>query len=71
MSGETVSWENSKWAENSNPLSVEQKKELRDIAQRIVADGRGILAADESTGTFGKRMASIGVENSETNRRSV
>ncbi|XP_075246868.1 fructose-bisphosphate aldolase C-like [Convolutriloba macropyga] len=69
MSGETVSWENSKWAENSNPLSVEQKKELRDIAQRIVADGRGILAADESTGTFGKRMASIGVENSETNRR--
>ena len=71
MSGEIVSWENSKWAENSNPLSVEQKKELRDIAQRIVADGRGILAADESTGTFGKRMASIGVENSETNRRSV
>lgn len=32
-------------------LSTEQKKELSDIAQRIVAPGRGILAADESTGS--------------------
>lgn len=32
-------------------LSAEQKKELSDIAQRIVATGKGILAADESTGT--------------------
>lgn len=32
-------------------LSAEQKKELSDIAQRIVAAGKGILAADESTGT--------------------
>lgn len=31
-------------------LSAEQKKELSDIAQRIVAPGKGILAADESTG---------------------
>lgn len=31
-------------------LSPEQKKELSDIAQRIVATGKGILAADESTG---------------------
>ncbi|KAI3360266.1 hypothetical protein L3Q82_014578, partial [Scortum barcoo] len=31
-------------------LSAEQKKELSDIAQRIVATGKGILAADESTG---------------------
>jgi len=62
-------WENSKWAENANPLSVEQKKELRDIADRIVSNGKGILAADESSGTFGKRMATIGAENSETNRR--
>lgn len=31
-------------------LSPEQKKELSDIAQRIVAPGKGILAADESTG---------------------
>lgn len=32
-------------------LSAEQKKELSGIAQRIVATGKGILAADESTGT--------------------
>jgi len=31
-------------------LSTEQKKELSTIAQRIVAPGKGILAADESTG---------------------
>lgn len=31
-------------------LSAEQKKELQTIAQRIVAPGKGILAADESTG---------------------
>ena len=32
-------------------LTPEQKKELCDIAHRIVAPGKGILAADESTGT--------------------
>lgn len=31
-------------------LTPEQKKELSDIAQKIVAPGKGILAADESTG---------------------
>lgn len=31
-------------------LTPEQKKELQDIAERIVAPGKGILAADESTG---------------------
>lgn len=62
-------WENSKWTQTSNPLTPEQRKELRETAQRIVKDGRGILAADESTGTFGKRVATIGAENSEENRR--
>ncbi|KAM8910879.1 fructose-bisphosphate aldolase B [Spinachia spinachia] len=51
-------------------LSQEQKKELSGIAQRIVAPGKGILAADESTGTMGKRFQNIKVENSEENRRS-
>ena len=35
----------------------------------MVAPGRGILAADESTGTMKKRMDAIGVENTEENRR--
>lgn len=33
-------------------LSAEQKKELSDIALRIVAPGKGILAADESVGKW-------------------
>ena len=50
-------------------LSEEQKKELRSNAQAIVAPGKGILAADESTGTIGKRFAAINLENNEENRR--
>ncbi|KAJ3588318.1 hypothetical protein NHX12_011911 [Muraenolepis orangiensis] len=50
-------------------LSPEQKKELSDIALKIVAPGKGILAADESTGTMGKRLQKINVENTEENRR--
>lgn len=36
-------------------LTPEQKKELCDIAHRIVAPGKGILAADESTGAVPAR----------------
>eukprot|EP00271_Cylindrocystis_brebissonii_P018110 TRINITY_DN4987_c0_g1_i1.p1 TRINITY_DN4987_c0_g1~~TRINITY_DN4987_c0_g1_i1.p1 ORF type:complete len:358 (+),score=73.82 TRINITY_DN4987_c0_g1_i1:112-1185(+) len=46
-------------------------EELVKTAQAIVAPGKGILAADESTGTIGKRLASINVENVETNRRAL
>ena len=42
---------------------------LNDIAVRMVEPGRGILAADESTGTIKKRFDAIGVENIEGNRR--
>ncbi|KJE91959.1 fructose-bisphosphate aldolase class-I [Capsaspora owczarzaki ATCC 30864] len=51
-------------------LSAEQKTELARIANYIVAPGKGILAADESTGTIGKRFDSIKVENTEENRRA-
>lgn len=50
-------------------LTPEQEEELRLVANAIVAPGKGILAADESTGTIGKRFASIKAENSEENRR--
>ena len=43
--------------------------ELIANAAYIGTPGKGILAADESTGTIGKRLASINVENVETNRR--
>ncbi|KAH0628395.1 hypothetical protein JD844_009493 [Phrynosoma platyrhinos] len=51
-------------------LSPEQKKALSDTAQRIVASGKGILAADESVGTMGNRLQRIKVENTEENRRA-
>ena len=40
-------------------------QELEQVAEAIVADGKGILAADESTGTIKKRFDSIGVESTE------
>src|SRR5689334_10077957 len=43
-------------------------KTLHDTALGMVAKGRGILAADESTSTIGKRFDSIKVENTEENR---
>ena len=43
--------------------------ELNSIANKMVAKGRGILAADESTGTIQKRFDKIGVENTHDNRR--
>lgn len=44
--------------------------ELHEIAQAIVADGKGILAADESDSTIKKRFDSIGIESTEENRRA-
>ncbi len=44
-------------------------EKLEDIAQAMVAPGKGILAADESSGTIKKRFDSINVENTEANRR--
>ncbi|KAK5638018.1 hypothetical protein RI129_012313 [Pyrocoelia pectoralis] len=43
--------------------------ELRKIANAIVAPGKGILAADESVNTMGKRLSDIGLENTDDNRR--
>ena len=42
---------------------------IEEIAKYIVSDGKGILAADESNPTCGKRFDSIGVESTESNRR--
>jgi fructose-bisphosphate aldolase class I len=44
--------------------------ELHEVAQAIVADGKGILAADESDSTIKKRFDSIGIESTEENRRA-
>jgi fructose-bisphosphate aldolase class I len=46
------------------------EKTLNQIALAMVADGKGLLAADESTGTIEKRFKSINVENTEANRQA-
>ncbi len=47
-----------------------QTTSLEETAQALVAPGKGILAADESSGTIEKRFDSIGVESTEENRRA-
>jgi len=42
--------------------------EIEKIAKQIVAKGKGILAADESTGTMTKRLSSVNVESTAQNR---
>lgn len=50
-------------------LTPEKQQELAKIAQAIVSPGKGILAADESTGSMTKKLSPIGLENNEENRR--
>lgn len=46
------------------------RNELASVAQQLVAPGKGILAADESTGTIAKRLQTIHTESTEENRRA-
>jgi fructose-bisphosphate aldolase class I len=45
-------------------------KELETIARSLVAEGKGILAADESSPTIEKRFRSIDLPSTEENRRA-
>ena len=47
-----------------------EHRELQDVAEALVADDKGILAADESSGTIEKRFDSIKLESTEENRRA-
>ncbi|MFZ9827162.1 MAG: class I fructose-bisphosphate aldolase, partial [Vulcanococcus sp.] len=46
------------------------RDELAATAAALAAPGTGLLAADESTGTIGKRFDAIGLENTEEHRRA-
>lgn len=46
-----------------------QELSMEDVAVQLVAPSKGILAADESTGTIKKRFDTINVDSTETNRR--
>ncbi len=48
-------------------MSIDQ---LPEIAEAMVARGKGIIAIDESNATIKKRFDSVGVENTEENRRA-
>lgn len=47
-----------------------RQADMQATIAQILSPGRGILAADESTGTIAKRFASVGVANTEENRRA-
>jgi fructose-bisphosphate aldolase class I len=49
-------------------MATMSKQDLETTAKELVAEGKGILAADESSGTIKKRLDSIGVESTEENR---
>src|SRR6185503_8608087 len=49
---------------------METANELRETIDAIVAPGKGILAADESTPTITKRFQAVGIESSVENRRA-
>ncbi|MDQ3719811.1 MAG: fructose-bisphosphate aldolase class I [Actinomycetota bacterium] len=51
-------------------IEHEHAQELQDTAREIVSEGRGILAADESTGTITKRFEAVGIESTEDSRRA-
>lgn len=55
--------------ESRMTVSSQDMERLITTAQEMVAPPKGILAADESTGTITKRFASIGVESTPENRR--
>src|SRR5262245_7132238 len=44
--------------------------DLHAIAKQMVSNGKGILAADESNATIGKRFGALNIESTEENRRS-
>ena len=48
-------------------MSIEQ---LAETAQAMVAAGKGIIAIDESNATIAKRFQSVGIDNTEENRRA-
>lgn len=50
------------------PLAMDHAL-LRETAEYLVADGKGILAADESTGTCTKRFEALGIESTDASRR--
>ncbi len=56
--------------EQRNFIRIMKTENLESVARKLVAPGKGILAADESSGTIEKRLKSISVPSTEENRRA-
>jgi fructose-bisphosphate aldolase class I len=56
--------------ESTTKIQEATMADLNETARALVAPGKGILAADESTGTIKKRFDSIGIESTEESRRA-
>ncbi|KAF8289042.1 putative fructose-bisphosphate aldolase, glycosomal [Trypanosoma cruzi] len=52
-----------------NRLKTPYEAELIATAKKMTAPGKGLLAADESTGSCAKRFAPLGLSNTEEHRR--
>lgn len=50
-------------------MTESQKEALEETASKLATPGKGITACDESAGTIGKRFESVGIQNTEENRR--
>jgi fructose-bisphosphate aldolase class I len=61
----SVDWAN---YQNIHRRNIMDQQKLESTANAMVAEGKGILAMDESTPTCGKRLQSVGVENTVENR---
>src|SRR5438094_5838655 len=57
-------------SQNDSKERIMKTENLESVARKLVAPGKGILAADESSGTIEKRLKSISVPSTEENRRA-
>lgn len=54
--------------DNTVPAEVDPDQ-VRTVARQLVSPGKGVLAADESAGTAGRRLTDVGIEATDENRR--
>src|SRR5438093_9923149 len=57
-------------SQNDSKERIMKTQNLESVARKLVAQGKGILAADESSGTIEKRLKTIDVPSTEENRRA-
>src|SRR5258708_7653464 len=59
-----------RYRENATPTGTTMSQDLESVAGALVADGKGILAADETVPTLTKRFDTLGIRSTEQSRRT-